>query len=285
MNIITGHTGEPHVRPEQDCAVHQGLVGEGAYILRTGNSLTAEVASANEIRILDGVISHQGCLGVIEVGTYDTLAIANGTQGMLRKDLIVCRYTRSSGIESLEFAVIQGTPAASNPQAPTYNEGEIASGDSLVDIPVYQVNINGINITSVDRLLDISESLTGIMALIGSVAMGTTATTVTGAIAEIKSQIPEHIDYTWQYAGIGIGANLVYSATKNIARTGYTPTGIKGYRILNNDTNGKNASWCVIPRLWVYGNSLDFSIWNLNTTQSAVVKIQIKVEYVSNNVV
>ena len=127
MNIITGHTGEPHVRPEQDCAVHQGLVGEGAYILREGNNLAAEVVSANEIRILDGVISHQGCLGVIEAGTYDTLAIANGTQGMLRKDLIVCRYTRSSGIESLEFAVIQGTPAASNPQAPTYNEGEIAS--------------------------------------------------------------------------------------------------------------------------------------------------------------
>lgn len=186
MNIITGHTGEPHVRPEQDCAVHQGLVGEGGYILREGNNLAAEVVSANEIRILDGVISHQGCLGVIEAGTYDTLTIANGTQGMLRKDLIVCRYTRSSGIESLEFAVIQGTPAANNPQAPTYNEGEIASGDSLVDIPVYQVNINGINITSVDRLLVISESLTGIMALIGDEEMGTDAETVTGAIAEIN---------------------------------------------------------------------------------------------------
>ena len=285
MNIITGHTGEPHVRPEQDCAVHQGLVGEGAYILRTGNSLTAEVASANEIRILDGVISHQGCLGVIEVGTYDTLAIANGTQGMLRKDLIVCRYTRSSGIESLEFAVIQGTPAASNPQAPTYNEGEIASGDSLVDIPVYQVNINGINITSVDRLLDISESLTGIMALIGDEEMGTDAETVTGAIAEIKSQIPEHIDYTWQYTSIGIGSNLVYSATKNIARTGYTPTGIKGYRILNDDTNGKNSGWCVLPKLWIEDNSMQFTIWNQHPSQGAVVKIQIKVEYVSNNAV
>lgn len=285
MNIITGHTGEPHVRPEQDCAVHQGLVGEGAYILREGNNLAAEVVSANEIRILDGVISHQGCLGVIEVGTYDTLAIANGTQGMLRKDLIVCRYTRSSGIESLEFAVIQGTPAASNPQAPTYSEGEIASGDSLVDIPVYQVNINGINITSVDRLLDISESLTGIMALIGDEEMGTDAETVTGAIAEINRKLPQHIDYTWQYTAIGIGSNLVYSATKNIGREGYTPTGIKGYRILNDDTNGKNSGWCVLPKLWIEDNSMQFTIWNQHPSQGAVVKIQIKVEYVSNNAV
>ena len=152
MKIITGHTGEPHIKPEQDRAVHQGLVGAGSCILDVENNLAAEVISANEIRILDGVLSHQGCFGIVETGTYDTLTIANGTQGMQRKDLIVCRYQKTGNIESLSFVVIQGTAVASNPAAPAYNTGLIATGDSPVDFPLYQVNLDGISITSVDPL-------------------------------------------------------------------------------------------------------------------------------------
>ena len=152
MKIITGHTGEPHIKPEQDRAVHQGLVGAGSCILDVGNNLAAEVISANEIRILSGVLSHQGCFGIVETGTYDTLTIANGTQGMQRKDLIVCRYQKTGNIESLYFVVIQGTAVASNPVAPAYNTGLIATGDSPVDFPLYQVNLDGISITSVDPL-------------------------------------------------------------------------------------------------------------------------------------
>ena len=152
MKIITGHIGEPHIKPEQDRAVHQGLVGAGSCILDVENNLAAEVISANEIRILDGVLSHQGCFGIVETGTYDTLTIANGTQGMQRKDLIVCRYQKTGNIESLSFVVIQGTAVASNPAAPAYNTGLIATGDSPVDFPLYQVNLDGISITSVDPL-------------------------------------------------------------------------------------------------------------------------------------
>ena len=57
----------------QDRAVHQAIVGEGSYILDVGNNLSAEVVSANEIRIHDGVLSQQGCFGAIETGTYDAL--------------------------------------------------------------------------------------------------------------------------------------------------------------------------------------------------------------------
>lgn len=106
---------------------------------------------------------------------------------------------------------------------------------------------------------------------------------LTERVTEVEGNIPEHIEYTWQYTNIGINANRVYSATKSIAKAGYTPTGIKGYRILNNDNNGKNASWCVLPKLWIDGNSMEFTIWNQHLSQQAIVKIQIKVEYVSNN--
>lgn len=155
MEIITGYTGEPHVKSAQDRAAHQAIVGEGSYILEVGNNLSAEVVSANEIRIHDGVLSQQGCFGAVDTGTYDTLAIANGSQGMQRKDLIVCRYTKTGNVEAQELIVIQGTPSASNPAVPACNTGTIANGDSPVDFPLYVVNISGISVTGVNRLAEI----------------------------------------------------------------------------------------------------------------------------------
>lgn len=161
MNIITGYTGTPHITSAQDRAAHQGIIGEGSYILNVGNRLAAEVISANEIRIRDGVLSHQGCFGIVESGTYDTLAIANGSQGMLRHDLIVCRYAKNTGtnVESLSLVVLQGAASASSPADPAYNTGNIQNGDSPVDFPLYRVNIDGITIDSVDNLADDTGSL------------------------------------------------------------------------------------------------------------------------------
>ena len=160
MDIITGYTGEAHITSAQDRAGNQGIVGEGSYILNVGNKLAADVISANEIRIRDGVLSHQGCFGIIESGTYDSLTIANGAQGMLRHDLIVCRYTKNAGtnVEGLALVVIQGTASATNPADPTYNSGDIQTGDSPVDFPLYRVNIDGITIDSVDQVASIAPS-------------------------------------------------------------------------------------------------------------------------------
>ena len=155
MKIITGHKGQGHVTSEHDASWHRALLGEGSYILGTGSSLRADVISANEIRIRDGVLSHQGYFGIVEIGTYDSLAIANGAQGVKRKDLIVCRYTKAGKIENMELVVIQGTPSASNPATPSYNTGSIASGNSPVEFPLYVVNISGISVTGVERLADV----------------------------------------------------------------------------------------------------------------------------------
>ena len=163
MNIITGYTGTPHITSAQDRAVHQGIIGEGSYILNVGDGLEAEVISANEIRIHDGVLSHQGCFGIVESGTYDTLAIANGQQGKLRHDLIVCRYQKNAGtnVESLTFVVLQGAASESSPADPAYNTGNIQNGDSPVDFPLYRVNIDGITIDSVDQLAEVVPSAAG----------------------------------------------------------------------------------------------------------------------------
>lgn len=155
MNIITGYTGAAHITSAQDRDINQGSYGTGSYILDVGRMLEAEVVSVNEIRIRDGALSHQGCVGSIPKGAYDALAISNGSQGMQRHDLIVCRYAKDAetNVESLSLVVIEGTAAATATD-PSYNTGNIQSGDSPVDMPLYRVVLDGITITSVDQIAE-----------------------------------------------------------------------------------------------------------------------------------
>ncbi|WP_270603978.1 hypothetical protein [Dorea amylophila] len=157
MEIITGYTGKPHVTSDQGRDVNIGIMGEGSYVLQTGMQLAAEVSSNNEIKIRDGVLMHQGCTASIKKNTYDSLAITNGSQGMKRVDLIVARYekNRVNGIESIDLKVIQGTPAESNPAAPQCIEGDIQAGDYVADMPMYQVIIEGLNITEVKEMFKV----------------------------------------------------------------------------------------------------------------------------------
>ena len=152
MELVTGRAGSPHITAQQDRQLHQGIWGEEAYILATGTQLEPEVQSSNKILIKDGALMFQGALFSVKVGTTDEITINNGNQGMQRKDLVVARYKYDSSrnIESAEWAVIQGTPAASNPVVPAGTSGDIQAGDSTVDCPFMIVNLDGINVTGVD---------------------------------------------------------------------------------------------------------------------------------------
>ena len=157
MNIIWGYKADPHITAQQLRNTYIGIFDEDAHILDVGSKLAATVVSATEIQIADGVMVGQGCTASIEHGVTESLTIANGSQGIQRKDLIVARYSKvaSTGVESMTLAVITGTPASSSPADPSYNSGDIADGDSPVDFPLYRVNLNGISITSVERLVDV----------------------------------------------------------------------------------------------------------------------------------
>ena len=195
MEIIAGYVGQPHVTSQQERNTNIGIFGSNAHIIGGVNSeLEATVVSANLVEISDGMIVCEGCTAEIPRGTNDSLVIENGEQGMKRIDLIVARYTKNgnTAAESMELAVIKGTPAASNPAVPTYNTGTIADGDSPVDFPIYKVNIDGISIDSVTCLVDKVSTHGSIQALqdtIGSTAMGTVATTIIGAINELLTKI------------------------------------------------------------------------------------------------
>lgn len=161
MELVTGRAGSPHITAQQDRQLHQGIWGEEAYILNTGNMLEPEVQSSNKILIKDGALMFQGALFSVKVGTTDEITINNGNQGLLRKDTIAIRYHYDSAqnVESAEWHVIQGTAVSSNPVTPTGISGNIQEGDEYVDCPVYVVSLNGINITAVDRVPEIAPDI------------------------------------------------------------------------------------------------------------------------------
>lgn len=129
--------------------------------MTSGDLLEPELVSNNSLKIRSGIMSHHGNLSTVDLGTYDTVTIRNGSQGMKRIDLIVNRYTKNkeSGIEKNEWVVIMGNPTSGSPTVPTYTQGNLQEGDLVDDCPVFEVHLNGINVTEVKKLLKVMPSI------------------------------------------------------------------------------------------------------------------------------
>ena len=151
MEIVTGHRGTPHVTPYKVGDFQQGIVGSEDYVLDVGSRLEAHIVTNNRIDIKDGSICMQGRHAVIPKNINDELTIENGMQGEKRIDLIVSRYVKEpdTGIESIDTFVIQGTPSKGSPAVPEHVVGDIRNGDLKHEMPLYEVELNGINVTEV----------------------------------------------------------------------------------------------------------------------------------------
>lgn len=151
MEIVTGHRGTPHVTPYKVRDFNIGTVGAEDYVMAVGSELEAQLVSNNRIDIKDGSICMQGTHAVIPKNINDELTIENGTQGEKRIDLIVARYEKvaDSGVESVNTVVLQGTPSKETPNVPGHVVGDIRNGDLKHEMPLYEVELDGINITEV----------------------------------------------------------------------------------------------------------------------------------------
>lgn len=156
MENITAYTGEAHVTSNQFRAIISSLTGVGSYIADIDEHLEPELSTDNTVKIHSGVLFHHGHVMRVPPGTYDPVTYINGTQGMKRIDLVVARYTKdsSSKKESSEWVVIQGTPAASDPVVPEYTMGNMQDGDSVDDCPVFELHFDGLNVTSIEKVLE-----------------------------------------------------------------------------------------------------------------------------------
>lgn len=160
MEIVSGRVGRPHVTSQQFRQIIEGIVGDGSCILPSGENLKPELVSNNSLKIRSGMMCHHGNVSSVKIGTYDEVELTNGSQGMKRIDLVVNRYTRNEedNTEKNEWIVIMGTPAESNPTVPEYTKGNLQEGDLVDDCPAFEVHFDGINITEVTKMLEISQT-------------------------------------------------------------------------------------------------------------------------------
>ena len=253
MEIITGYTGKPHVTAEQDRDVNEGIFDTGSFVLKTGSQLAAELVSNNEIKIRDGVLVIQGCTAVIKKNTYDPVTIANGSQGMKRIDLIVARYNKNeeTKIEEVTLKVIQGTPNASTAAVPTYKTGDIQSGDLVADMPLYKVTLDGLNVTSVDKMFMVIPTLPELNSKLVNINSKITTTNANLAKTNtvLENRKPIIVDSTAQgtvnwdtnsFLKAGITYAFIVTVSSNISSESYKQ---EISCALNNVNMGNNGNY------------------------------------------
>ena len=188
MRIVTGYRGEPHIVSDDAQALNKGAFGD--IILPIGNCLHATMETANTLRIQDGTAIMGGVEFRVEPGTYDDVAIDNGSQGMNRIDLVCARYQKdgSTGVESMSWAVVKGTPRSGTPAQPSYTTGDIVAGATDVYFPMYRVRLTGLSaeveelcgqLKSVSDLQEALASLPKVLVKSSVVVNGTSADDIT----------------------------------------------------------------------------------------------------------
>ena len=202
MKIVSGRTGSPHVTSQQFRQMLEGIIGQGSYIVTSGENLKPELSSNNLLKIRSGMMCHHGCISSVDIGTYDEVTLTNGSQGMKRIDLIVNRYTRNAEteVENCSWKVIQGKPVASNPAVPAYTSGNLQDGDLVDDCPTFEVHYDGINVTEVKSLLSVTDGLSELSSKLtkANSKITTTNTNLAKTNTVLENRKPIIIDSTAQ---------------------------------------------------------------------------------------
>lgn len=156
LDIVTSYQGFDHITADQLADFQRGLLGDSC-ILPVGSKMEVNIQTANQITVADGVVVYDGREIHIPYGTSENVAITSGTQGMLRNDIVCLQYNRDedSGVESIEFVTIAGTPVASDPQDPAYSNLDIRTGVFMSQKPFCRVRLNGTAIEAIDMLVEV----------------------------------------------------------------------------------------------------------------------------------
>lgn len=266
MELVTGYGGKAHITPENWADLNRGFSGMESYVTETGRKFEAELISNNLLKIHDGCGIMQGRQVVIPKGQSDEVTIQNGTQGMKRIDLVVERYTKNpdTKIETTETVLIKGTPST-NPTVPAYTVGDIRSGDMKADWPLYEVELDGINVVEVRPVFKVLFSIDTINTYLLDSSYELLKTS-TGYVKKYANGIFE----SWAKAAIKnsefafsqIGnTGLYYAKYSNLA------IGIKATEVLNIQTSATSNGvvWGSRPSLNIDKQSIGGYIVNIGT--------------------
>ncbi|MDB6764758.1 hypothetical protein PMS00_01035 [Bifidobacterium longum] len=159
--LVTGHAGKAHATAEQAAGLNAGILGLDDYVLNVHDKFEITVVSANKVTIGTGELVMQG--RHVSQGTPEDLIITNGSQGMKRNDLIVCRYTKDAGlVESAQLVVVKGTPTTGTPTDPAVNTTSPLDGGTTYDMPLYRIPLDGITIGTPVALFNVLKPMSDV---------------------------------------------------------------------------------------------------------------------------
>lgn len=174
-HFVTSRQNDDHVTSANAAHLTAGLLGNGCYVLPIGQKLACTMTDSNTLRVLFGVASVCGRQWEIE-GDYEEVNIDNGVPGYNRTDLLVCRI-ETVPQETIELKVYKGEETTGTPVQPGYVQGDLNDGDTVCEMPICSVRVNGINPQAPEMLA--KESI-NIMALLQE-------------LRDYKSQCPHEI--------------------------------------------------------------------------------------------
>lgn len=180
LELVTTHTGNPHVTAAQAAAWQAGVVGKGKHVLDVLDNFKATQVSANQVTVGKGAAVIDGRLIVAE--QTETVTIENGSQTGQRNDLICIRYQKQGSQESASLVVVKGETAsddyhggryrpsyeASDPD--TYKDNSIFKGDEIVDLPLWRVCLDGIQADEPERIAPVITTLKDIAGVNSDIA-------------------------------------------------------------------------------------------------------------------
>ena len=228
MEIITGRTGEPHVYAADDAELYRLFLGDGDFLLTTGNQLNATMHGTTKVRIVDGSLIMQGRLAKIRPSDgYDELDLDIGTVGYKRVDLVVAEYKQTTVTEqveiegeivdvvdkfdSIELKIVKGTPNANQFVEPAITTGNIDDGETH-QFKLWAVRLDGINF----------DSLVDYRVILDTTPIQTALSYATQSITQIRNQMSTLSEDVYQYAddlmeGIAQGFRGVWRETVTVA--------------------------------------------------------------------
>ncbi|WP_418380556.1 hypothetical protein [Adlercreutzia sp.] len=142
-HFVTSAQGKAHVTSANAAHLTAGLLGNGCYVLPIGQRIACTMTDSNTLRVLFGVASVCGRQWEIE-GDYEEVNIDNGVPGYNRTDLLVCRI-ETAPQETIELKVYKGEETTGTPVVPGHVEGDLNDGDTVCEMPICSVRVNGIN--------------------------------------------------------------------------------------------------------------------------------------------
>lgn len=243
LHLVTGYAGSAHVTAADHASLNAAIFGEGQYVLNRGSQFATTIISNNSIRVADGDIIMQGRHIRLNEGSHVDLTIQNGTQGHNRNDLIVARYTKDSvtGIEDCNLVVIKGTESSGTAVDPEHTVGDIINGHVLqADMPLYRVQLNGINVNALECLFmvhSVSEGPRFASAYGSAETMSITRNAMTPLTLDAW-RMNSNDRFTFSDGGVVVpsaGTVLVYASVYFDTSTTTKPEQL-GVHVMQNDT-------------------------------------------------